>query len=133
MTATPAFETAFAYVALHVLFLMALAILVVRQRFRSKVAIGDGGNAKLIQAQRIHGNAVEQAAATFALIIGFAVLAAPLWAIHLFGVATLAGRVFHAAGMAKSTGPTLGRQAGMMLTWTAQGVGALAMLALIAL
>lgn len=131
MTATPALEAAFAYVALHVLLLLVLAVLVVRRRFASKIALGDGGDAMLIRAQRIHGNAVEQAAPTFGLIVGLAVLGAPLWAVHVFGVATLAGRVFHAAGMTKSAGPTLGRQVGMMLTWTSLGVGSLYLLFLV--
>lgn len=119
MLATAALKTAAAYVALHAILLIVLAILVVWNRRRAKVGIGDGGDTQLARAIRVHGNAVEQAVPTMALLIVLPLLAAPLWAIHLLGATTLLGRVLHAAGLGKSEGVTLGRQIGMILSWTA--------------
>jgi uncharacterized membrane protein YecN with MAPEG domain len=119
MLATVALKTAATYVALHAILLIVLAGLVVRERRRAKVGIGDGGDPRLKRAIRVHGNAVEQAVPTMALLIVLPLLAAPLWAIHLFGAATLLGRVLHAAGLGKSEGVTLGRQVGMILCWLA--------------
>jgi hypothetical protein len=123
-------KAAAVYAALHVLLLIALAARVVLARRRAKVGIGDGGDPDLARAIRVHGNAVEQAAPTFALLVFLPLLGAPAWALHACGVATLLGRVLHAAGLSKSAGVTLGRQAGMILTWTALGAAALGVVVL---
>ncbi|WP_431283493.1 MAPEG family protein [Humitalea sp. 24SJ18S-53] len=116
------------YVALHTLLLMTLAMLVLRQRWRSSVDIGDGGDPGLFRAIRVHANAVEQAAPTFAILILFALLGAPAWALHAFGATTLAGRLAHAWGLAGGTPRMIWRQIGMGLTWTGLGLGALGLL-----
>jgi len=119
------------YVALHTLLLMVLAVLVIRQRRRASVEIGDGGDKPLFRAIRVHANAVEQAAPTFAMLILLAALAAPAWALHAFGMATLAGRLAHAWGLAGGMQRLVWRQIGMGLSWTALGLGAIALLVLV--
>lgn len=130
MLATTAVKIAAGYVALHMLLLVVLAVRVVLERRRSKVGLGDGGDPGLLRAIRIHGNAAEQALPTVALLFSLAFLGAPAWALHAFGAATFVGRVLHAAGLSKSSGVTVGRQAGMALTWTSVILGALGVLVL---
>ncbi len=119
-----------AYAALHVLLIIVLGALVSRARGRARVDIGDGADPALIRAIRVHGNAVEQAAPTFAILILLAALSAPAWGLHLFGLATLAGRAAHAWGLAGGMTRLRWRQIGMLLTWTALGLGALVLLAI---
>lgn len=127
---TPGLKAAAIYAALHVLLLLALAAMVSRQRKLARVGIGDGGHPLLGRYIRIHGNAVEQAVPTMALLVMLALLAAPLWTIHLFGVVTLIARVLHAAGLQASSGTSFGRLAGTILSWSAFGAGAIALLLL---
>lgn len=107
------------WAGLHLLLLLTLSVLVVRQRRRHKVALGDGGAPELARAIRAHGNAVEYATPALA---GFAVMAAvqaPPLAIHICGVLLFGGRVIHAVGLSRSGGATPPRAIGMILTWLA--------------
>jgi uncharacterized membrane protein YecN with MAPEG domain len=120
------------YAGVNILLLLALALLVVAGRFRSRVMIGDGGDEKLFQAGRVHGNAVENIPAG---LVGLALLAmiypqAPQWMIHVGGGMLTAGRVLHAVGLSSSTGRSMGRALGMLLTWSALAFIAIVLIAL---
>lgn len=107
------------WAGLHLLLLLALSVLVVRERRRHMVALGDGGAPELARAIRAHGNAVEY---TTPALAGFAVMAAvgvPGFAIHICGTLLFAGRLLHAAGLFRSGGATPPRALGMVLTWLA--------------
>ena len=109
------------YAGVNILLLFVLALLVVGARRRGKVLIGDGGDAKLLQASRVHANATEYIPAG---LVGLAILAVmnpeiPQWVIHAGGGLLTIGRIAHAFGLSMSTGPTLGRMLGTALTWTA--------------
>ena len=118
------------YIALHIVLLIVLIALVIGQRRSNQIGIGDGGNTRLARWIRIHGNAVEQAAPNMAMLIMLALLAAPVWGIHLFGFLSLVARILHAIGMSQSAGSSFGRVAGMILTINTQILGALALLIL---
>ncbi|MBQ1542398.1 glutathione S-transferase [Caulobacter sp. CCUG 60055] len=107
------------WVGLLLILLVVLSGLVVRQRRRHKVMIGDGGVPELVQASRAFGNAVEYATPGMAALATLAVVNAPLLAIHLVGGLLFLGRVAHAASLSGSAGPTFGRSIGMLLTWLA--------------
>lgn len=107
------------WVGLLLILLVVLSGLVVRQRRRHKVMIGDGGVPELVQASRAFGNAVEYATPGMAALATLAVVNAPLLAIHLVGGLLFLGRVAHAASLNGSAGPTFGRSIGMLLTWLA--------------
>jgi uncharacterized membrane protein YecN with MAPEG domain len=130
MVANALIKAAAIYVALHTLLLMLLAMRVVKERMRANVGVGDGGDPLLLRAIRVHGNAVEQAVPTIAILIMLALMGAPAWAVHVFGVVTLLARVLHASGLSAAEGRSLGRQFGMLLTWTALGVGAIGLIVL---
>lgn len=105
------------WAGLHIILLLVLSVLVVRQRQTHKVALGDEGVPELAQAIRAFGNASEYIPAG---LVGLAVLAlagAPPWAIHLLGLCLFVGRVIHAVGLSKTGGASFPRVIGMVLTW----------------
>lgn len=120
------------YAGVNILLLLVLAVLVVGGRIRGKVLIGDGGDEKLLQAQRVHGNAVEYLPAG---LVGLTILAvlnpeAPQWLIHAGGAVLTAGRLLHAIGMSMNPGRSFGRSVGILLTWTSYLVIGAALVAL---
>lgn len=107
------------WAGLHVVLLLVLSLLVVRQRQKHKVALGDEGVPELAQAIRAFGNASEYVPAG---LVGLAVLVlagAPPLAIHVLGVVLFAGRVIHAVGLSLSGGTSIARALGIVLTWLA--------------
>lgn len=107
------------WTALHLLLLLVLSLLVVRQRQVHKVVFGDGEIPQLAQAIRAFGNAAEYAPAGVAGLIALAAVSAPPMALHLAGGILFAGRVAHAVGLSRTGGASLLRTSGMLLTWVA--------------
>jgi uncharacterized membrane protein YecN with MAPEG domain len=107
------------WVGLHLLLLLTLSLLAVRQRQRHKVMLGDEGVPELAQAIRAFGNATEYIPPALVGIAVLALVEAPPLAIHLAGVILFAGRVLHAVGLSGSGGATFPRAIGMLLTWIA--------------
>ncbi|MFN3511710.1 MAG: MAPEG family protein [Phenylobacterium sp.] len=119
MNAVTSGHAAALWTGLHLILLLTLSLLVVRQRRRHKVALGDEGIPELAQAIRAFGNATEYVPAA---LIGLAVLAvveaSPI-VIHIAGLLLFAGRVLHAVGLSRSGGATIPRALGIVLTWIA--------------
>jgi hypothetical protein len=120
------------YAGVNILLLLVLAGMVVAARVKGQVMIGDGGDEKLFQASRVHGNAVENIPAG---LVGLALLAmiypqAPQWMIHVGGGLLTGGRILHAIGLSSTTGRSLGRALGMLMTWSALGFIAIVLIAL---
>lgn len=116
------------WVGLHVFLLLALSLLVVRQRQKHKVALGDEGIPELAQAVRAFGNATEYVPAGLAAIVTLAVVEAPDLAIHLTGLVLFGGRVLHAIGLSRSGGASFARSTGVLLTWIAYVFAGVALL-----
>lgn len=116
------------WVGLHLLLLLVLSVLVVRQRQAHKVAIGDGGVPELIQATRAFGNATEYVPAGLAALTLMAVLGVDSLVVHISGLALFLGRATHAVGLSRSSAATLPRAAGMLLTWLAYVFAGVALL-----
>lgn len=119
MESNPAGHAAALWVGLHLLLLLTLSALVVSQRRRRQVALGDGGVPELIQAIRAFGNASEYIPAGLVALLTLAVVGAPPIAVHLTGGVLFVGRLLHAVGLSRSGGASLGRVGGMVLTWLA--------------
>ena len=116
--------TAFYALPLVVLYLW-LATRVVNFRKAKGISLGDGGHEELVHRIRAHGNCAEYAPLGL-LLLALAELsqvAAPL--VHLCGLALVTGRFVHAWAIGWR-GPFAARVAGMMLTFSAMGVSALA-------
>ena len=94
-------------------------------RYSLKVGLGDGGHARLARAIRVHANAVEWALPTLLLLLLAELNRAPALALHVCGIALVAGRVLHAVGLSSAGGLSFGRSVGTGLTWVVLTVLAL--------
>ncbi len=105
------------YAGLLALLLLVLSWQVVRLRRSLRIGLGDGGNADLQRATRVHGNFLEYTPITLLLIalLEYDGLAS-LW-LHAAGAALLVFRGLHAFGLSRSTGTSFGRFAGTLGTW----------------
>ena len=107
------------WVGLHVFLMLTLSLLVVRQRQKHKVALGDEGIPELARAIRAFGNASEYVPTALVAIAVLAVVDAPPLAIHVAGFVLFAGRVVHAVGLSNSGGASIPRALGIVATWLA--------------
>ena len=93
-----------------------LGMRVSQLRIRDKVAIGDGGNARIAARMRAHANFVEYVP-TFLILLGLVELARGtqtwLWAI---GILFVLGRLMHPFGMDRPA-PNVLRMGGTAITW----------------
>ena len=108
------------YIGLNLLLTLVLAILVVRQRAKHSVSLGDGGNADVERAIRAHGNNVEYVAIALPGLIALGLLGASLTLLHAAGLLVTVGRVAHAVGI--SNGISIFRQLGTLATWISVAV-----------
>ncbi len=116
------------WVGLHLILLLVLSMLVVRQRRSHGVALGDGGVPKLTQAVRAFGNATEYVPAGLIAVVALALVGAPPLVVHAAGMTLLVGRIAHAVGLSRTGGASLPRAAGVVLTWLAYILGAVALI-----
>lgn len=105
------------YAALISLLFLACALQVVRQRRRSKVGIGDGGDPQLGCAIRVHGNLSEYAPIALLLMLLYELNGGVPWVLHLLGGGFVLVRLAHAAGLGSSSGASKGRMIGTAGTW----------------
>ena len=103
---------------LLILLLVILSIRVVLARRSNRVLLGDGGNAKVLLAGRVFGNASEYIPAGVAALAVLTLLGAPAYALHVIGGMLFAGRLIHALGLSDRK-PTFARVLGMALTYFA--------------
>ena len=124
----PGAEAAALWSGLLLIVLLVLSALVVRQRRRHRVAVGDAGVPELVAARRAFGNASEYAPAGLAALAVLAAVGAPAALVHVVGGVLFAGRVAHGIGMSLTAGPSLGRTVGMLMTWVAWLISAVCLL-----
>jgi hypothetical protein len=98
---------------------LALAVLVVRGRLRHRVALGTGGKAEMERPVRVFGNFAEYVPLIVVLLALGEALGAARWAVHAIGAGLLVGRLFHAWGLSRNSGTSVGRFVGTNLTWLA--------------
>ena len=118
----PAIAAVMVWAGLLGLLYLVLAAWVVRHRYRAKTGIGDGGDPALARAVRVHGNFAEYVPITLVLLLLLAMAGWGSLHLHILGGLLFVGRVAHALGLARSEGPSVGRGAGMLLTWGVLGV-----------
>ena len=116
------------WVGLHLILLLVLSVLVVRQRRSHGVALGDADIPQLTQAVRAFGNATEYVPAGLIALVVLAMVGAGAPLVHAVGLTLLVGRVAHAIGLSRSGGASLPRAAGIILTWLAYILGAVALI-----
>jgi uncharacterized membrane protein YecN with MAPEG domain len=127
---TAAAHAAALWAGLNLLILLVLSLLVVRQRQRHKVVFGDGGGdaPDLARAIRAFGNAAEYIPTGVAGLGVLALAGGRAFEIYLIGFVLVLGRLAHAVGLSREAGASKLRSAGMVLTWVAYILTAVALL-----
>jgi hypothetical protein len=128
MDATPSAHAAALWVGLHLILLLVLSVLVVRQRRLHQVVLGDAEIPQLAQAIRAFGNATEYVPGGLIAIAVLAVAGGIPLEVHAVGLTLFAGRVLHAIGLSRSGGSSVLRSAGIVATWIAYILGGVALL-----
>jgi uncharacterized membrane protein YecN with MAPEG domain len=105
-----------------------LSARVIRERRRTQLALGTGGDAVLERAMRAQGNFAEYVPFALLLMALAEAGGAPGWILHPVGAALFAGRIAHGWGIVRTPEDFRFRIFGMAATFGAIGVGALACL-----
>jgi hypothetical protein len=129
----PAMHVTPLYAALLGLVFFVLSVRTIGLRRRVRVAIGDGGDAELLRAMRVHANFAEYVPLALLLLMMFEWQGGPALLVHALGLALLAGRLSHALGVSRAREEFKYRVFGMSMTFTAIVGAALGLLALYAL
>lgn len=112
------------YVGLNISLLLLLALYVVWVRYRTKTYFGDDGDGPMYQAMRVQANAVEYIPAALVMLVVLELMGCDGRYVHLLGIMLTLGRVAHAWGLGHSTGASIGRGLGTLLTWLTFAWGA---------
>lgn len=111
MYATPA------YAALLSLMFVALSLRTIRLRRRHRIAVGDGDNAELRRAMRVHANFAEYSPLALLLIFFVEHDGAGMVLVNALGCTLVAGRMLHAWGVSQEQENFRYRVSGMALTF----------------
>lgn len=128
MDAAVPFPVTALYAGLLALLFVILSVRIPPLRYKAKAGIGDGGDPTLARAVRVHANFAEHV--PLALIVMALAEANGLgpWT-HLLGAPLIVGRIAHAQGLGRSTGPSALRAVGMGTAWSVIAIGGLICLA----
>jgi uncharacterized membrane protein YecN with MAPEG domain len=113
------------YGAILALIVLALGINVTVHRVKLKVPLGDGGNPTMLRMIRLHGNAIEYVPLAIVLMAIYELNGGWHLALHIIGIALIAGRLIQTAAMWGTEMPGAGRGIGQTTTWLSLGVLAL--------
>jgi uncharacterized protein len=105
------------YAAILALIIVALGINVTVHRVKLRVSLGDGGNAEMLRMIRLHGNAAEYIPLALLLMLAYEVNGGWHTALHVIGIALVAGRLIQTAAMWSTEVAGPGRGTGQTLTW----------------
>lgn len=105
------------YAAINALLMIVLGMLVVRARVKTRTEIGDGADPVLLGPLRAHANNTEYVPLAIVLLMILYALGASVGVIHAVGATLTVGRILHAIGLSRNVGTSIGRFAGMVLTW----------------
>ncbi len=105
------------YAGILALIVVALGINVTMHRVKLSVALGDGGNPQMLRMIRLHGNAIEYLPLALILMLVYELTGGMPIALHVAGIALVAGRLLQTWGMWNTEIPGFGRRAGQALTW----------------
>jgi uncharacterized protein len=104
------------YTGVLALLMLALALRIIRLRWKLRVGIGDGGDKAMSRAIRVHGNATEYVPIALLLLLVAELNHAGPTLLHVCGVVLVVARVFHAVGLGRSVGASWERMAGTVGT-----------------
>ena len=104
------------YASILALIILALSINVTMHRVKLKVSLGDGGNPQMLRMIRLHANAIEYIPIALVLMAIYEINGGWHWALHVIGIALVAGRLIQTAGMWTTDVAGAGRKVGQSLT-----------------
>ena len=104
------------YAGLLAVLLVALALRVVRLRWKFRVGLGDGGEKAMTRAIRIHGNATEHVPIALLLLLVAELNHAGPTLLHACGSVLVIARILHAMGLGRSAGASWQHSAGTVGT-----------------
>lgn len=110
------------YAGLLALLFVVLSARVIRSRRSQRVSLGDGENADLQARIRAQGNCAEYTPLGLLLLALAELQGAPALALHVLGLALLAGRCLHGYGLSQTPQNMRARVLGMALTLNMIGV-----------
>lgn len=116
------------YAALTVGIFLVLSFRVILYRRSAHISLGDTGDKNLLKRMRAQANCAEYAPLALILLAVSELNGAPAIALHLMGIALVAGRAIHAIGFASTPQKIILRQIGMLLTLGMLALSALGLL-----
>lgn len=105
------------YAAIFAIIAIVLALRVVLARRRVRAGMGDGDDAQLARAIRVHGNCMEYVPMALLLMVVFELNGGSQFFVHFLGSSLLVARILHAWGLSGSGGISFGRFYGTAVTW----------------
>ncbi len=105
------------FTALHAVLMVALLVPISRHRHGKRIGLGDGGDEALMRKVRVHGNFVEHVPMALLLLGLLELCGMPAMALWVFGAVLLLARLMHAIGLSRTSGRSVGRFYGTVLTW----------------
>ena len=114
------------YAGILALIFVVLSFRVIRRRYDARAALGDGGDRRLLRAQRVQANFAEYVPLALILMTLIELQRGLGWTLHAIGLALLIGRLAHAYGVSQEPETMRFRQIGMILTFAALVIGAAA-------
>jgi uncharacterized protein len=105
------------YAGLLGIWLVILALNVVRLRRGQRVGLGVGAGGVLEQPVRVHANFTENAPIFLILLLVAELGGASAWWLHLAGAVFVVARVLHAVGLSRARNTSFGRFVGTLGTW----------------
>ncbi len=118
------------YAGVLALMFVVLSFRVIGRRRSAKVRVGDGSDILLQRRLRVHGNFAEYVPLALVLMLLLELQGKSAVVIHVVGALLIIGRVIHAIGLGREPDLMLCRVLGMVLTFVALIVGAIANLGL---
>lgn len=106
------------YAAVLACFYVGLSVRTLRMRRARKIAVGDGGDALMLRAMRVHANFAEYVPFALLLLWMLETAGAPAWSLHPLACTLLAGRIAHAWGVSREQERFAWRVSGMAATFT---------------
>ncbi|TRX57141.1 MAPEG family protein [Thalassomonas sp. M1454] len=105
------------YSGILAIILLALSFKVIGLRREHKVGIGDGDNAELAKAIRVHANFIEYVPLSILLLAISELNGAAPWFLHAMGGLLVTCRFLHAIGLSSSIGTSWQRFVGTLGTF----------------
>ncbi len=116
------------YAAIFGLFYIFLSYRTINLRRKNRRSLGDGGDAALNRAIRVHGNFAEYVPLALVLLFLLESQAYSRVLVHVFASLLLAGRLIHAYGVSQLKEKLIFRMVGMILTFISIGLTSLVLL-----